>query len=127
MDSFASNWGLLAIGLIEIIAVSWIYGADKFLQDIEKMLGEKSKNFKLFWKIMWKFVCPVIMSILLVWSLVSIKKLKYGDYVYPGWANFIGWSIFFSAFIWILPPIFDKSLTWKKIEEKIITQKRTYI
>ena len=121
MDSFASNWGLLAIGLIEVVSVGWIYGADKFLNDIERMLGEKSDNFRTFWRIMWKFVCPAVMTVLLVWSVVSIKTLKYGEYVYPGWANFIGWAIFLSAVVWILPPIFDRKLVWKRYEVKSLS------
>ncbi|XP_039298229.1 sodium- and chloride-dependent transporter XTRP3 isoform X1 [Nilaparvata lugens] len=66
-DSFAGTIGLVMIALLEMIAVMFIYGHEKFTQDIEDMTGYRPGPY---WQITWRFLAPVIMTCILVSSIV---------------------------------------------------------
>ncbi|KAM8840980.1 sodium-dependent neutral amino acid transporter B(0)AT1-like isoform 2-T2 [Spinachia spinachia] len=50
-DNFAGSVPLLTIGLFEMIAVVYIYGIDRFNEDIEFMVGRKPG---IFWQVTWR-------------------------------------------------------------------------
>ncbi|KAH9495649.1 hypothetical protein Btru_015549, partial [Bulinus truncatus] len=68
-DSFCANIPLLIVGLIECIAVSYIYGLKQITDDIELMLGRRPSYF---WLICWRFVMPVAVILILVSSIIEI-------------------------------------------------------
>uniref|UniRef100_A0ACB8EVS6 Uncharacterized protein n=1 Tax=Sphaerodactylus townsendi TaxID=933632 RepID=A0ACB8EVS6_9SAUR len=68
-DGYSATLPLLIVVAGEAFAVAWIYGADKFLDDIEAMLGWRP------WRIysyMWRFVSLASMVCLLLASLVRL-------------------------------------------------------
>nr|XP_023024382.1 sodium-dependent neutral amino acid transporter B(0)AT3 [Leptinotarsa decemlineata] len=93
-DSFAGTIGLVVVAFLEMIAVIYVYGHEKFTKDIYEMTGVKPG---LYWQITWRFLAPVIMVLILLSSIVSmvIDHPKYqawnkeqGDVVatpYPSW------------------------------------------
>eukprot|EP00095_Tigriopus_kingsejongensis_P007990 maker-scaffold269_size230758-snap-gene-0.24 protein:Tk07990 transcript:maker-scaffold269_size230758-snap-gene-0.24-mRNA-1 annotation:"sodium- and chloride-dependent gaba transporter 1-like" len=99
MDFYsASGMSLLWICFFETIAVSWIYGVDKFSSNIEDMVG--SKPF-FFWYLCWKYFAPLVMSGVFVYYIVSYKPITYGSYEFPQWAEVLGLVISFSSMIWV--------------------------
>ena len=64
MDSYAGSWGLLIVAMIEVGAISWIYGVFNFIKDIEMMIGEKPKFFWFFWIACWLVITPILVSYL---------------------------------------------------------------
>lgn len=66
-DSFAGTIGLVVVALMEMISVIFIYGHEKFTQDIYDMTGYRPG---LFWQVTWRFLAPVIMTIILISSIV---------------------------------------------------------
>lgn len=42
---------------------------------------------------MWLFVTPLIVIVIMIFSIIGYKPLQYIDYVYPDWANAVGWCI----------------------------------
>lgn len=46
--------------LAEAIAVSWIYGVEKFCADIKDMIGFTPG---LYWRVCWKFVAPIFIIV----------------------------------------------------------------
>jgi solute carrier family 6 amino acid transporter-like protein 5/7/9/14 len=60
MDSYAATYSVLLIGLFELIAIAWVYGVDRFRDDIKLMTGNRPG---IWWKIMWKFVTPLLMLV----------------------------------------------------------------
>ncbi|XP_028967335.1 sodium-dependent proline transporter [Galendromus occidentalis] len=92
MDNYVASYSALTIGLSEVIVIGWVYGADRFLDDIKVMLKEYPYP-KTYWKILWKFVVPTLILLILGFSLVKLEPTKYGDYVYPAWATALGWSM----------------------------------
>ncbi|XP_035765579.1 sodium-dependent neutral amino acid transporter B(0)AT1-like [Neolamprologus brichardi] len=75
-DNFAGSVPLLTIGLFEMIAVVYIYGIDRFNEDIKFMVGRKPS---IFWQITWRFISPLIVLVILVFYLVAQaqKQLNY--------------------------------------------------
>ncbi|KAL1513133.1 hypothetical protein ABEB36_002593 [Hypothenemus hampei] len=93
-DSFAGTIGLIVLALMEMIAVMYVYGHEKFTKDIYEMTGIKPG---LYWQVTWRFLAPAIMIVILVSSIVSmlIKQPEYSAWSaekgvtvktpYPGW------------------------------------------
>ncbi|KAH1165107.1 hypothetical protein KIL84_022666 [Mauremys mutica] len=61
LDHFCAGWGILSAAVLEIIGISWIYGGNRFIQDIEMMIGKKSWWFWLWWRACWFFVTPLLL------------------------------------------------------------------
>lgn len=68
-DSFAGTIGLVVVALMEMIAVIYIYGHEKFTQDIYDMTGYRPG---LYWQYTWRFLAPLIMIIILISSIVNM-------------------------------------------------------
>ncbi|TKR57853.1 hypothetical protein L596_030498 [Steinernema carpocapsae] len=52
--------------------------------------------FYLFWKILWKFICPAVYLTILAFVWADFHPMHYDDYIFPEWCNWLGWSISFA-------------------------------
>ncbi|KAK5912544.1 hypothetical protein CesoFtcFv8_002404 [Champsocephalus esox] len=86
-----SGNNLLLLSVFQSIAIGWIYGADRFYDNIEDMVGYRP------WPIMkycWLYITPTICMSTFICSLVKYKPLKFNKtYTYPSWAYALGWSL----------------------------------
>ncbi|XP_055891004.1 sodium-dependent noradrenaline transporter-like isoform X2 [Biomphalaria glabrata] len=100
LDTFAAGTSIVFIVLCQVVAVSWIYGMPQFCDDVQKMTGQRPS---IFWRICWKFICPSLLLVIVASSIISYQPLTYrtsvGTYVYPYYANIIGWIIGISSMI----------------------------
>ncbi|XP_038662673.1 sodium-dependent noradrenaline transporter [Scyliorhinus canicula] len=94
LDQFAAGTAILFGVLIEAIGVSWFYGVDRFSEDIKRMTGFKPG---LYWRLCWKFVSPTFLLFVVIVSIVKFKPLTYDEYIFPNWANLVGWGIAVSS------------------------------
>lgn len=100
-DSFAGSIPLLVIAFCEMFAVMYIYGVDRFNEDIEFMIGHKPN---LFWQVTWRVVSPLIMAFIFIFYFVTQinKSLTYlvwdpaaegfptlAERQYPDWIYFM--------------------------------------
>ncbi|XP_062385551.1 sodium-dependent neutral amino acid transporter B(0)AT1-like [Sardina pilchardus] len=96
-DTFAGSIPLLTIAFFEMIAVAYIYGIDRFNDDIEFMIGHRPN---IFWRATWMFVSPLIVLAIFIAYFVSkvSEELTYTTWdpdsenfpkllarTYPGW------------------------------------------
>ena len=72
MDWYCATFSLMLLSFTECVVISWIYGVDRFLMDIELMIGHKPWGY---WKIMWKFITPAV--VLVSGSLFSVWLEKF--------------------------------------------------
>ncbi|EFN61826.1 Sodium- and chloride-dependent glycine transporter 2 [Camponotus floridanus] len=93
MDKYAANWSVLLIAISECILVAWIYGADRFLDNIQQMIGPRGCLWRFFWTWMWKVVTPAALFFILCFNWVKYEPVTYGSYIYPKWADVLGWVI----------------------------------
>lgn len=59
-DWYSASISVILVCIIEVTVISWIYGADNFVKDIEFMI--KAKLSRL-WKISWRIVTPAILIV----------------------------------------------------------------
>lgn len=93
MDNYVSSWSVFIMAAGESALIGWVYGADRFLQDVQMMIGPMSNKVHMFFKIFWKYVSPITLLAVLLFNLIQYKPLGYGKYIYPGWANALGWVL----------------------------------
>uniref|UniRef100_A0A8D3EF58 Transporter n=1 Tax=Scophthalmus maximus TaxID=52904 RepID=A0A8D3EF58_SCOMX len=101
VDQFVASWVLLVLALLEIIGICYIYGGNRFIKDIEMMLGSKSFAFWLWWRVCWFFISPSIIVVILVWSLMTFKPPFYGGVQFPVWGLALGWCMVVFILLWI--------------------------
>ncbi|XP_019744227.1 sodium-dependent neutral amino acid transporter B(0)AT2 isoform X1 [Hippocampus comes] len=94
-DDYSATLPLVIVVIFETISVSWVYGTDRFLDDIEDMLKWRPP---VVYKYLWKYVCLLAMIGLLAASLLRMvfKRPTYTAWnestasemtlEYPGWA-----------------------------------------
>ena len=61
-DNHSATYSALILGCVEVTVMSWIYGADRFLDDLHLMLGFYPYP-RWFWKWTWKVFAPVIVIV----------------------------------------------------------------
>ncbi|KAJ2941338.1 hypothetical protein O0L34_g3538 [Tuta absoluta] len=76
-DSFAGTIGLVVVALLEMVAVMYIYGHEKFTNDIYEMTGYRPG---VYWQVTWRYVGPFIVSCILLSSVIfmAINPPTYG-------------------------------------------------
>ncbi|XP_018431924.1 PREDICTED: sodium- and chloride-dependent betaine transporter-like [Nanorana parkeri] len=80
---------LLFVGTFECICIGWIYGADRFFDNIQDMIGYRPWPLM---KIFWVAVTPAMCLGSFLFSVIKYMPLKYNNiYVYPPWGYAIGW------------------------------------
>ncbi|XP_031549325.1 sodium- and chloride-dependent GABA transporter 2-like isoform X2 [Actinia tenebrosa] len=108
-DDYSVTIPLLVIALFQCIGVAWVYGNNRFADDIEFMTGKRPW---VGWMICWKYISPIALFVVLV-ALVAQQAQKpptYSKFVgceqkpfgdnpgtetwtvkaeYPGWAVFL--------------------------------------
>ncbi|XP_078369233.1 sodium- and chloride-dependent GABA transporter 1-like isoform X1 [Oculina patagonica] len=107
-DDYSVTIPLLVIALFQCIGVAWVYGNDRFADDIEFMTGKRPW---IGWMICWKYISPLALFVVLVAVVAqqSQSAPTYSKFVgcpqkpysgkgsktwtestpYPGWAIFV--------------------------------------
>ncbi|XP_063232699.1 sodium- and chloride-dependent glycine transporter 1 [Bacillus rossius redtenbacheri] len=93
MDKYAANWSVLLIAIAECVVISWVYGANRFLKDVQDMIGPRSRAWQFFWRWMWRIVTPSTLLFILFFNWLEYSPVRYGTYVYPAWADAVGWLV----------------------------------
>ncbi|XP_059833416.1 sodium- and chloride-dependent neutral and basic amino acid transporter B(0+)-like isoform X5 [Hypanus sabinus] len=101
IDYFCTGWILITIALLELIGLSWVYGVNRFIKDIEMMIGERNFLFWLWWRVCWCFISPCMLLAILTWSLATFAPPSYGPMEYPVWATPFGWFLIILCIMWI--------------------------
>ena len=76
MDDWLNFWNAIIICLLEVVIVSWVYGIDKFCHNIEEMGVKSVEATKLYFKVSFRFIVPIILVILLIGSLTNLTLSK---------------------------------------------------
>ncbi|XP_004597979.2 sodium-dependent dopamine transporter isoform X1 [Ochotona princeps] len=98
LDHFVAGTSILFGVLVEAIGVAWFYGVGQFSDDIKQMTGQRPS---LYWRLCWKLVSPCFLLFVVVVSIVTFKPPHYGAYVFPNWANALGWAIALSSMVMV--------------------------
>ncbi|XP_078273488.1 sodium-dependent neutral amino acid transporter B(0)AT2 [Rhinoraja longicauda] len=78
-DDYSATLPLLIVVILENIAVAWVYGTDKFMEDLKDMLGFTPFCYYYY---MWKYLSPLILIALFVASIVQLSLSPPGYYAW---------------------------------------------
>ncbi|XP_028970013.1 sodium- and chloride-dependent neutral and basic amino acid transporter B(0+)-like [Esox lucius] len=101
MDQFCAGFVILFVALLELVGIFYIYGGNRFIKDIEMMIGTRHSIFWLWWRACWFFISPAIITMILVWSWLTFRPPSYGTVQYPAWGVALGWCMITFCLIWI--------------------------
>ncbi|XP_064609572.1 sodium- and chloride-dependent glycine transporter 1-like, partial [Liolophura sinensis] len=101
MDWYCASYSLLIISFFNLVVIMWIYGYRRFSRDIEMMIGSRPNYY---WASMWCVITPLVLVFIFISSAVRNTPASYGDYVFPEYAQGLGWVMMAVSIINI--PIF---------------------
>jgi len=120
VDFFGGGFIIFALALVEVVAVSWIYGIKRFTRDIHFMLGIK---VGIYWKFCWGFFIPVSLIGIFIYFIVTYTPITYQNIPYPLSAEYAGYVLtalavvqvpfwFFKSLCTFGTKVFSPSLQW---------------
>ncbi|XP_054717827.1 sodium- and chloride-dependent glycine transporter 2-like [Uloborus diversus] len=90
MDRYGGGYAGIFVATFEISFIMWGYGAERFADDLEFMLGFRPG---LYWRLCWKYISPVVLWVVLIYSFFTHEVITYGNVPYPMWAEYVGWAL----------------------------------
>ena len=115
IDNFINNYGIVVVGLLEVILIGWIITPDKIRNHTNSM-----SYFKIgkWWDVTIKYVTPAILIFMLAQSLITEINTPYGGYQLSELLAY-GWSV---IAIGIIGALIVAKKPWKdkKIEDYIL-------
>ncbi|XP_069114320.1 sodium- and chloride-dependent creatine transporter 1-like [Argopecten irradians] len=121
-----SGMVMLWIVFFELVAIGWGFGADRFYDAIELMIGSRINPYLY---ICWKYLSPLLCMGLLLAKIISFQPLKYNrTYEYPDWAQGFGLMLSISSMVCIpVYAIFKMSTAngslsqrWKRVTSPVL-------
>lgn len=68
-DDYSATLPLLIVVFLENVAVAWVYGTEKFFEDLKDMLGFTPFRYYYY---MWKYITPLLLLALLIASAIQL-------------------------------------------------------
>ncbi|CAI5767656.1 sodiumchloride1-likedependent and chloride-dependent creatine transporter 1-like [Podarcis lilfordi] len=95
----ASGITLLWQAFWECVVIAWVYGADRFMDDVARMIGYRPLPYM---KWCWSLITPVVCVGIFLFHVVNYQPLTYNKtYIYPWWGEAIGWALALSSMLCI--------------------------
>lgn len=115
-----SGMTLLLFAMLQSGCMGWVYGADRFYDNIEDMIGYRPSPIM---KYCLKYVTPVICLGTFIFSLVKYTPLKFNNTIeYPWWGYALGWWFTLSSTLLVpLFMIYKVSVTPGTLRQRIST------
>lgn len=93
-DDYSATLPLLIVVILENITISFVYGIDKFMEDLKDMLGFAPNKYYYY---MWKYISPLVLLALLLSSVVNMGLSPPG---YNAWIEDKAAEEFLSYPVW---------------------------
>ncbi len=94
VDHFLTHYSLIIVGILECIAVGWIYGAEKLRKYINKV---SKRDIGQWWNFSIKYAIPVLLIFVLILQIKEELGRSYAGY--PNWALMLGWILVVGTFV----------------------------
>ncbi|XP_061608544.1 sodium-dependent dopamine transporter isoform X3 [Phyllopteryx taeniolatus] len=98
MDHYTAIVSIVFLAFFEVVGVCWLYGASRLSDNLEEMTGKRPN---IFFRLCWQIVAPFLITVILISSIIQFKPARYEGYVFPPWAQGLGWLIAMASVIWI--------------------------
>ena len=84
VDYYAGSFVVFILATLEITGIFWVYGLENFLDDVEYML---KKRPSAYWRVCWAIVVPLLLAVILIYTIVTLRPLTYSNISYPDSAH----------------------------------------
>lgn len=93
MDCFVGTFTAITVGILELIAIAWVYGMENFMQDIDDMISVHRNLFpsKSYWYFMWRYLTPSVLFAILLFSFTDYPLISYQGIEQPVGTRKFGW------------------------------------
>ncbi|XP_061753975.1 sodium- and chloride-dependent GABA transporter ine [Nerophis ophidion] len=98
MDHYTAIVSIMFLAFFEVLAICWFYGVRRLSDNLEEMTGKKAN---IFFKVCWQIIAPFLILVILIFSIIQFKPARYENYVFPPWAQSVGWVVAMGSIIWI--------------------------
>uniref|UniRef100_H2YBR8 Uncharacterized protein n=1 Tax=Ciona savignyi TaxID=51511 RepID=H2YBR8_CIOSA len=98
LDNYTAIVSLMFLAFFEVIAICWLYGGRRVAKDVQVMTGTAPSYYFI---VCWIIIAPMLIGVILIFSIIKYKPAHYGTYTYPGWADGIGWLVALSSMLCI--------------------------
>uniref|UniRef100_A0A3Q4BE31 Transporter n=1 Tax=Mola mola TaxID=94237 RepID=A0A3Q4BE31_MOLML len=107
----ASGITLLWQAFWECVVIAWVYGADRFMDDVARMIGYQPLPYM---KLCWSYITPLVCVGVFLFHVVNYKPLTYNTvYTYPWWGEMFGWALALASMLCIPLTVLYKLLRGK--------------
>ena len=89
-DSYAAGYSILVAVFFESVIISWIYGIDRFCNDIRDMLGFTPG---IYWRVCWQYVAPIFLLVrtyIAPWRTDTFSMIAHIHPLQREWNDFSG-------------------------------------
>ncbi|XP_033742755.1 sodium- and chloride-dependent glycine transporter 1-like isoform X1 [Pecten maximus] len=90
IDWYCASFSLMLISLTEVLVIAHVYKTERFMADIEFMIGFKPHAI---WIYLWKYVTPAVIVFIWLFSVITLGPVTYDGRSYPQWAIVFGWCL----------------------------------
>ncbi|XP_066597905.1 sodium-dependent nutrient amino acid transporter 1-like [Prorops nasuta] len=112
VDYYGGTFVSIIVGVLEMITIFWIYGLRNFLNDVEFMIGSRPS---VYWRVCWLIVAPVLMIVILIYTIATYVPPTYDGMIFPDYAYGIGWTLLSIGILLIVGWIVQKLLENKSL------------
>lgn len=90
-DYYSGSRIILLIALAECLVLSYVYGIQKWMDDITYMFGFHPGRL---WTYLWMAGTPIFVTVMFIMTIANYETLTYNrTYQYPMWGITIGWCL----------------------------------
>uniref|UniRef100_A0A3Q2XR53 Si:ch211-283g2.1 n=1 Tax=Hippocampus comes TaxID=109280 RepID=A0A3Q2XR53_HIPCM len=97
MDHYTAIVSIMFLAFFEVIGICWLY-VNRLSDNLEEMTGKRPS---IFFRLCWQIIAPFLITVILIFSIIQFKPARYEGYVFPPWAQGLGWVIALASIIWI--------------------------
>ena len=80
VDFYGGGFMIFALAVLEVVAISYIYGMRRVLEDIKFMLDV---DLSIYWKFCWGFLIPGALSFFFLYFTATFDRIEYAGVPYP--------------------------------------------
>uniref|UniRef100_A0A5K3EXZ6 Sodium:neurotransmitter symporter family protein n=1 Tax=Mesocestoides corti TaxID=53468 RepID=A0A5K3EXZ6_MESCO len=93
-DWYATPTSIIIIATLEVIVISYIYGAKKMFTNAETMLGPRTRFMRYFWVTLWYLVTPAFTVFIFITMLINYAPPMFTNgEPFPDWTSVFGWCL----------------------------------
>lgn len=99
MEWHTASWAILLIGFGEVVILSWVYGMKNTLNMISEMGMKLWRFVQYYWRSTWIVITPFYALGVFVFILTGIEPTQFRGYIFPVWADILGWMFGLSTLL----------------------------